>query len=62
MNIVITEDKISIINNGGYLMASWKKESWIENPNVVFIIAEAIKIAKEYPQGLIPFFNKHKIW
>ena len=43
-------------------MVGWKKEAWIENPDVVLIIAEAIKIAKDYPQGLIPFLSENNLW
>jgi hypothetical protein len=44
--IIFSEDGITIIDKGGTEIY-WNKEEWEENSNVVFSIANAIKLVSE---------------
>lgn len=42
---VVIEDDIISINEKGQEIAMWIKDEWVDDPNVVFSIANAIKLA-----------------
>jgi hypothetical protein len=51
--IVNAEDKVEVIY--------WHQEEWIEDPQVVFSICNAIKLVHTDPQGLFEIHQSHYI-
>jgi hypothetical protein len=59
LQIKFTDESIGVYLPDGKEVVFWHKDEWIEDPSIVFCIANAIKMAGENSEQLLKINKKH---